>query len=102
LGRLAHREAALHRSRRLLRILWRDPELALRHAHTVLRELRHEGRAHTGGSELALDLALRVGRLLEGEDVLDEDLVILDPVDLGDVDDLKGSVLNSGAREVML
>ena len=48
------------------------------------------------GSQLALDLAVDEPGLLEGEDVLGEDLVVLDPVDLGDVDDLARAVVEPG------
>ena len=48
------------------------------------------------GVSVALDLAVVHPGLLEGEDVLGQDLVVLDPVDLGDVDDLARAVLESG------
>ena len=87
--------AALARSRGLLRIRWRDAELALRKLDAGLLELLHERRPDAGRDELALDLAVLHPGLLEHEDVLGQDLVVLDPVDLGDVDDLAGPVLQA-------
>ena len=53
------------------------------------------GRIPVGLSSPSIFPSTNAG-LLEDEDVLDEDLVVLDPVDLGDVDDLAGAVLEAG------
>ena len=53
------------------------------------------GRMPVGLSS-PVDLAVDEAGLLEGEDVLGQDLVVLDAVDLGDVDDLAGAVLEAG------
>ena len=53
------------------------------------------GRMPVGWSD-ALDLAVLEAGLDEREDVLGEDLVVLDAVDLGDVDDLALAVLEPG------
>ena len=77
-------------------VLGRDAVLAGWQRDPAGLELRHERRPDPGRLELALDLAVAERRLLEGEDVLGQDLVIVDPVDLGDVDDLARPVLESG------
>ena len=86
-------EPALQRSCRVVRVLGRDPELARRQLDTGPLELAHERRPDAGRLQGALDLAVAVPGLDEAEDVLGEDLVVLDPVDLGDVDDLARAVL---------
>ncbi len=48
------------------------------------------------GLRVALDLAVDDAGLFELEDVLEQDLVVVDPVDLGDVDDLARAVLEPG------
>ena len=63
------------------------------------REAAHERGPDAGRLEVALDLAVLDAGLLEGEDVLGQDLVVLDPVDLGDVDDLARAVLEPGRMD---
>src|SRR5712691_3686903 len=58
-------------------------------------ELLDELGANAGRLEPALDLALDDTRLLEHEDVLHDDDVAFHPLDLGDVDDLPGAVLET-------
>src|SRR3954467_13928547 len=69
-------------------ILSRDAELARRQVDTLCLGPAHERRPHATRLKGALDPAVVEAGLLEREDVLDEDLVVVDPVDLGDVDDL--------------
>src|SRR5664280_3774925 len=59
-------------------------------------ELLDELRTNAGGLEAALDLALDDARLLEDEDVLHDDHVTLHSLDLGDVRDAPGAVLEPG------
>src|SRR5688500_7077014 len=58
-------------------------------------ELLHELRPDPGRLEAALDLALDDARLLEDEHVLHDDDVALHALDLGDVRDLPGPVLEA-------
>src|SRR3954453_23909212 len=62
-------------------------------------ELLDELRTDAGRLEPALDLALDHARLLEHEDVLHDDDVAFHPLDLGDVDDLTGAVLETALRD---
>src|SRR6478752_339913 len=59
-------------------------------------ELLDELRSDAGRLEAALDLAFDDTGLLEDEDVLHDDDVAFHPLDLGDVDDLPGAVLQAG------
>src|SRR5664280_1095983 len=59
-------------------------------------ELLDELRTDASGLEAALDLALDDARLLEDEDVLHDDHVTFHPLDLGDVRDAPGAVLEPG------
>src|SRR5664280_1908061 len=59
-------------------------------------ELLDELRTNASGLEAALDLALDDARLLEDEDVLHHDDIALHPLDLGDVRDATGAVLEPG------
>ena len=52
-----------------------------------------------GRLEHPLDLAVDDAGLLVLEDVLEQDLVVVDPVDLGDVDDLARAVLEPGGMD---
>ena len=79
-----------------LRVVRRDPEFARRQLDPVRLEPAHEGRPDAGRLERPLDLALDDAGLLVLEDVLEQDLVVVDPVDLGDVDDLARAVLEPG------
>src|SRR6478752_7196454 len=58
-------------------------------------ELLDELRSDAGRLEAALDLAFDDTGLLEDEDVLHDDDVAFHPLDLGDVDDLPGPVLQT-------
>src|SRR5437868_12123338 len=58
-------------------------------------ELLDELRADAGRLQATLDLALDDAGLLEDEDVLHDDDVAFHPLDLGDVDDLPGPVLEA-------
>src|SRR3990172_4906736 len=62
------------------------------HGLEVLDELRPDA----GRLQAALDLPVEDARLLEHEHVLHDDRVALHPLDLGDVDDLAGPVLEAG------
>src|SRR5215208_281247 len=77
-------------------VLGRDPEFTRRQRDPVPLELGHERRPDTRRPQLTLDSTLPERGLLEREDVLGQDLVVLDPVDLGDVDDLAAAVLEPG------
>src|SRR5215213_8377950 len=98
LRRLTQAPAALQHANRgwLGLALRRDAELARWQLDPARLELRHERRSEAGRPKLAFDPAVLEGGLLEDEDVLGEDLVVFDPIDLGDVDDLPGSVLQPG------
>src|SRR4051794_2413352 len=58
-------------------------------------ELLDELRSNAGRLEAALDLAFDDAGLLEDEDILHHDDVAFHPLDLGDVDDLPGPVLEA-------
>src|SRR5207253_6715722 len=81
LGRLEALEAGLRPRDRLRRIDRRDAELTRRESDPVGLEDAHERRPDAGRLELADHLAVLERGLLEGEDVLHQDLVVLDPVD---------------------
>src|SRR5450759_3944914 len=80
-------------------VLGRDAEFPGRQLDPVGLELPHERRPDPGRLEYPLDLSVSYTGLLEGEDVLGEDFVVFDPVDLGDVDDLAGAILEAGCMD---
>jgi len=70
-----------------------------RQLDATILELPHERRTNSGRLEPAFDLPVVEARLLIGEDFLRQDLVVLDPVDLGDADDLAGAILEAGGMD---
>src|SRR5205807_7045763 len=65
-----------------------DAEDPGRYVDSGILDLRHEARPNASGLYSADDLALLVGFLLEGKDVLKDDDVALHALNLSDVHDL--------------
>src|SRR5262245_4976139 len=77
-------------------ILVREAEDAVREMDAHRLELLDELRTDTRRLQAALDLAVQDAGLLEHEHVLHDDRVAFHALDLGDVDDLAGAVLEAG------
>src|SRR5215475_4976139 len=77
-------------------VLEGEPEDVVREVDALRFELLDELRPDAGRLEPALDLAVDHAGLLEDEHVLHDDGVAFHALDLGDVRDLAGAVLEAG------
>src|SRR5712671_2558864 len=77
----------------------REPEDAVRQVDAQAVERLDELRTNAGRLEMALDRAVHDAGLLPQEDVLHDDDVAFHPLDLGDVGDPAGAVLEAGLMD---